>query len=110
MNIKAEPRSSLSIERSIQHIVQVVSGAAIIGGAVVLADLRTSNAVIQNELISLKASLEEVKVRGLDLYTGTQASKDLSVIFQKIRDNELRIREVEKDVQDVQREMMKGKH
>lgn len=88
-------RGSSPIERAVQHVIQVISVAAILGGFYVLQELRTSNAVIQVELQSVKSRLDDLKPLVTGNYTDAEAQRDQTIFERALEDHEDRIRTLE---------------
>lgn len=91
-------RGSTPLERVVQHVIQALCVAAILGGFYILSELRSSNAVIRTELQTLKQQLADIKVASADRYTASQAQSDLSYLRERLQDHEDRVRSLEKSI------------
>lgn len=88
-------RGSTPTERWIQHFIQGISLAAVIGGGALLWDLKTSNAIIQTELKNMSQRMEDFKLFMSDRYTSTDAEREHLIIERELQDHESRIRKLE---------------
>ena len=88
-------RGQTGFERSLQHVLQAVTVAAIIGGAVLLSEVRTSTAVIEQKVIEVKDQISKIESITADRYTATQAREAAIVINRNMMDHENRIRKLE---------------
>jgi hypothetical protein len=95
MTGNSSPRGSTQIERWVQHVLQALTVASIIGGFVLLSDLRTSNAVIVERLDQQGKRLDDFKAFMSDRYTGADAARDIQPILSELSDHEDRIRRLE---------------
>jgi hypothetical protein len=89
-------RGQLPIERFLLHVVQAITVAGIIGGYVVLSDLRTSTAVLQTQIISLSQRVDDFRAMASDRYTSTEAERDRKPMLEVLSDHETRIRALER--------------
>lgn len=81
------------MERLVQHAIQAVTVAAIIGGFAILSDLQSSNAVIRSEIATLKGRFDAFTA---DRYTSREARRDNELYQSKLLDHEARLRELER--------------
>ena len=88
-------RGQTGFERSLQHVLQAVTVAAIIGGAVLLSEVRTSTAVIEQKVIEVKDQISKIESITADRYTATQAREAAIIINRNMNDHENRIRKLE---------------
>ncbi|MEH6524399.1 hypothetical protein [Sulfitobacter sp.] len=84
------------MERILLHIVQGVTVVGIVGGYVSMAELKTSNAVLQIELRALTDRLDDFRALSGDRYTSTQAQRDIKPIIDRMSDHEARLRQLER--------------
>ena len=101
-----DKRGQTSLERMVTHIVQAVLIAAVIGGAVLLIDLKESMAVTQTEMKasaaltqaemkSMSTRFADFKILMSDRYTSAQAAAANAIIQKELNDHEVRLRNVE---------------
>jgi hypothetical protein len=90
------PRGSTRIERYAQHIVQAVTVAAIIGGAVAVVGMREDIAVMKNTMAIMKEQVSDLKAATADRYTATEARRERQPLIDAIADHEARIRLIER--------------
>ena len=91
----AGERGQTGFERSLQHVLQALTVAAIVGGAVLLSEVRTSTAIIETKVIEVERQIIKIEVLTADRYTATQAARDAIVIRRNMDDHEKRIRTLE---------------
>lgn len=91
-------RGQTPVERWAQHVVQAVTVAAIIGGGMMLSELKTAVAVMAQRQESMSVRFADFKIIMDDRYTGQQAAVAHSRIEDQLSDHEARLRVIEKEL------------
>lgn len=94
--MSSEERGSSQLERRFQNVVQSVLVAAIIGGGVVMMEVRTEVAVTQNDIRTMSIRLNDFRSLAADRYTASQAATTNRPIITDLADHEARLRVLEK--------------
>jgi hypothetical protein len=96
-------RGQSTLERWVQHIMQALTIAAILGGyqyaidlQLSLFEMKTSMAVQKAEMISVREKLIDIKVLGVAAYSNAEARAAHQSMYDIFADHENRIRLLER--------------